>query len=372
MRFLWIAFLFCHASFSNDAACKKSLVLMSNLATEKIATLYDFKNNNHGNWVVAEKRFDVDFVLAPEEVQRYGLKWKVKQYGKVNPNFQDGARYCDIPLSWQLRPQKTLHIVYPQLAHGQKEDTVLHSLTSFAGIYLSKSLFRGFPDTVRIMWHLNQIPLSEQGKINIMASFPFIAAHNVSILSSTLDEQSEVQLVALHFSQFKDFFAGEQRWFITNQEDLNGIRMESFKTPESKHNTWLPWLDFSRPEFSARTLSELYQTTIVAPLGATSIYHRDTHSYDPNWGSVADIAQLYYDIVSPLVRGRMEGGKPLFAHLLLQTKVGYELFTFEIHADGTIEPLSNEPIVDPSYIGLPSAQELGFRTTTAGDTATIK
>lgn len=60
--------------------------------------------------------------------------------------------------------------------------------------------------------------------------------------------------------------------------------------------------------------------------------------------------------LSPLVRARMEESKPLFAHLLLQAHGGYELFTFEILADGTIEPLSNEPIADPSIIGLPSAQ----------------
>lgn len=356
MKFLWLIVFFIHqASFSDDATCRKSLPLMSDLGQEKINTLYNFKNNNHGNWTLADERSHVKFVLEPKKMVTYQLSWKIKHPGKKGHNFQDGGFNCEIPLSWQFKHQKELQIVFPKAAHGLKEDSSLHSLATFAGIYLGKSKYSLHPDVISIIWHLKQTRLSEEVISRIIAPFSFIGVHNLSFLDNTLDENEDVQLVALNFSDTRDFVQGEQHWLVTDSIDHDAIRNSEFK-----HNTWLPWLKPTRAEFTALTPLELYKTTVLAGLDLAKIYNRSTRSYVPDPISVQDKMQMVYELIAPLVRARIDNNQALFTHLLLQSKNGYELFVFEILQSGVIVPLSSQELNDPSLIGLPSALEAGF------------
>jgi hypothetical protein len=367
MKYLWlITFFVHHASFSDDATCKKSLLLISDLEQEKIKTLYDFKNNNLGNWSLIGERSHFGFALEPQKIAPYRLSWEIKLPGKNEHIFQDGGFSCEIPLTWQLKPKKDLQIVFPKAAHGLQEDSSLHSLLTFAGIYLAKSIYMGFPDMIRIMWHLNQSRLPEEVVSGLITSFPFVG-HNLNLLENTLDKNNGVQLIALHFSQAMELDQGESRWLITNAGDQDAIRKGSYHTPESKHNMWLPWLDFSRPEFKASSIQEVHKTTIVAPLAIAKIYNRSTRSYIPDPIPVQDKMQMVYDLISPLVRARMDDNQALFTHLLLQSKFGYELYVFEILQSGALVPLSSQEIKDPSLLGLPSAQELGFSSQPLSD-----
>ncbi len=356
----FFAYFFAHnAANADDLKCEQVLSVLGNFDPKQLGALFSFKKQTLGRWILNDNYQGVPFSLRPTKTENHKLKWKIKNQSFTRENLGDGELNCEIPSAWKLELRSPLKIVYPSVTHGQHEDTTLHDISTFAGIYLGKSKFKITPDVVQIMWHLHEEPLPNKFT-EISDLFPFIPTDKLVINKDLYVKSDEIQLVAFNLSPNQNTTNGEQRWLITNAKDLTAIKDERYATAESKHNAWLPWHDQSRREFQALSPVEAYKSTVLAPLDQSKIFDRGSEKFVPEPLSVADKMQSVYDLIAPLVKRRRQEAQPLFAHLLFKLQKVYLLASFEIRADGIIEAVSSTELADPSQIGLPSASVLGF------------
>lgn len=177
---------------------------------------------------------------------------------------------------------------------------------------------------------------------------------------NNLDKTRNVNLIALNFSTSLSLDGGEQRWLITDASDHQAIRENKYKTDESLHNGWLPWLDQSQPEFAVRSAYGVYKTTRVAPLAQAKIYSRSAKQYVPDPIAVHKKMQKVYDLIAPLVMKLKSGEAKLFAHMVLKNNVSFTYLVFEIFADGKIVGRELYELQDIAQLLLPSALSLGL------------
>jgi hypothetical protein len=344
--------------WATEDLCRRVLPTISGQGVQIIEQLYAFKQHNQGQWKTHAVEDNKPYTLKATHTTMYKLSWTIKNSSKYS--VQDGFMQCEAPTAWQLTFTAPLTVVYPPAAHGKQEDSPYQSIDTIAGIYLAKSKYAFHPDIARLMWHLVQEPQSPELVEKIIKAHPFVSRDKVSVTSDNFDQQNQVQLVAFNISRNITIDQGNQKWLITNAEDQRAIRENRYATEASPHNGWLPWFNKSKPEFDATSAQDVYKTTVVAPLAQASIFDRDAGQFIPDPIAVTGKMQAVYDLVAPLAQGLIAGEGPLFAHLVLQNGTAFELVNLEIRKNGEIITLSMEHLSDPSLIGLPSAQSLGF------------
>jgi|GEM_PF-5553045 len=345
-------------SLQNDH-CQQILPIISNMDAQDINRLYLVKQQNNGQFKFSGTVENTSYTIEPKKRTIYKVSWRVKNRSNGGMAVS-GDLECDVPTGWQLTLKKHINVVYPRVTHGLREESPYQQIDTVFGIYLAKSKFSVNPDIVRLMWHLRYDKPPENAAEKIAKSSPPFFPEPLSVVVEDVDQKDQVRLVALHISDQSDIEKGGQQWLITNAHDQKAIRDGRYATDQSPHNAWLPWHDENHPEFSAHTAQEAYRLTVVAPLASARIFDRALGLFVPDPIAVTDKMQSVFDLVAPLAYGAIKSPSSLFIHLLLRSESGYELLTFDTLVTGAIEFRARKPLIDPSEIGLPSAQSLGF------------
>lgn len=344
----------------SDTKCERILSIISDIKPSTLAELYAYKKRNNNQWRKLADHGGVSYLLEPKEILTYTVSWTTKKNAPSSMDFESGKLICEIPSSWRLAFDSPVNITYPKVTHDHTQDLPLYSVTTVAGIYLGKSKFSLQPDISRIMWHLKQDEVPPDIAQEVLASHEFVGDNVTIVGQNGLDKTSQVQLIALNLSNKREFAEGNFLWLVANLDDHEAIANGSYRTPESPHNTLLPWFDPKQKEFLSATPLEAYETTIVGPLGILSVFDHKSGHLLPEPLTVQDKTQMVHDAIAPSVYRFNKGSEPLFAHLILKQPLDFRLLTFEILRDGTFNALSNMSLEDPSQVGLPRAFELGF------------
>ncbi|HXW52796.1 MAG TPA: hypothetical protein VEL47_01695 [Myxococcota bacterium] len=341
-----------------DSKCEGLLKIIGDVGSEPIQTLYAYKNGGH--WRTSDIHRGIFYTLEPKDMVRYDFSWTITKPRLREETMSDGSLACEIPMSWQLSLHPPTTVVFPPIAHGQRQDLPLYEVTTFAGIYLAKSKFPTVvPDHVRVLWHLSESDIPTDVATEILAGYKHIN-NNVAIVKDIMDRSNEVQLIALHISNKEDILQGNQYWLIANADAHRSILDGIYETPLSKHNLWLPWFKAGQLEWNSKTPVEAYETTVLAGTDSASVFDHQRSQFLPEPILGQNRSQMVYDAIAPSVYAFIDELEPLFAHLLLKQPYGYKFLTFSISRNGEFELRKAESIADPAHLGLPSAQELGF------------
>jgi hypothetical protein len=350
----------CQMALANEdihTQCERVLPIVSDLKTKDLNELYSLKRHNNNQWQKTDKISDVFYDLQPKEIIKYEFSWEIINSGGDDNDLKSGELICESADSWQLVLNSAVNVAYPPAVHNKKEEDSIYNIETFAGIYLAKSKHIYYPNTVGLIWYLIQPEIPELIEDKILNKFKFISRDMLEITKiENFDKSNYAQLIALRISNQQDIEQGNQLWLISNDIDHRPRREGSIG---SRRNEWLPWLNVSNPEFLAQTPIDAYTNTIVAPVGRL-IYDRKNKIFIPEPISIEKNAQAIYDIISPPVRNSIDNQQPLFAFLLFKHSHNYQLMRFEIGQDGHIENRFTLLLKDPSQMGLPGAQELGF------------
>lgn len=321
--------------------------------------LFSFKKSNNNKWQKSGKVSETKFNLSPSKVEQHEISWR-----PLNKNnaigLTGGSIKCEIPVAWEITLHNPLEIVYPNIMHGFKQSLALREITTFAGIFFSKSELPLIdPDRIRVIWHLDQNPIAKDIVKKIKSDYNFLD-HNLAIKIDSFNKTDGTQLVALNFSNRYDINDDNQLWLITDASSIAAIKRGSNSTSHSKHNKWLPWFHRESPEFSSKEPIDAYELTLLAPTDQADIYDRSTGNYLPEV-PIKDNAQRTHDVIAESTDKFINGSaSSLYVHMLLKKDDAYRFITFESKKDGSFDEIAYQSIYDPTEIGLPSSLALGF------------
>lgn len=348
------------ADMHDDEKCAKIISALDESNRESLEQLFAFKKLNAGTWIEHKIHGKIAYTLAPEKMTTYEFSWKVKNGSKQNAGLVDGSLRCEVPDSWILTVNSPVTITYPAVSHNHKQELTLHSVETVAGIYLAKSNVSSIKDFLTIMWHLRQEDIAEKDIDALVEQYDFLKDNFVVVTRPNLDMESSVQLVALHVSNQEDIGKDNPKWLVATAEGHKLIADGGFKTSTSRYDALLPWFDPMRPEFSSGTPKEAYDTSVVAPLEALSLFDREEMSFVRDPLAAHDKGQMVYDAIAPFALKFARGSTSLFAHVVFKQPNDYKFLTFEILPDGAFVQRAMRSLKDTSQIDLPSARELGF------------
>ncbi len=345
-------------AFDNDDRCRFLFSGIEAATPNVIDAFYEFKKKTNGTWREYGEHNSFSYTLMPKETGIHRLSWNVKKLPENKSDISDGNLECDVPTSWRLEVTTPIDIVYPAAMHGHKEDLAIYNLMSIAGIYLGRSKFPVEPDQTRIIWHLRQRQVSDDKIADLIRRYNFI--NEVKIEKPLLVGKNAVQLVAFTLSNERELNDRNGRWLVVDAFDLEAIEAGAFATPESRHDKFLPWYDPTRAEFSSKTPLEAYKNTVLGPIGVASVYDMKEGKFLAEPVASQDKMQMVFDAIAPPVYDFVEKKLPLFVHLVIKQPSDFKLIAFEVSVSGVFNQLWISSLADPSVMGLPSAESLGF------------
>jgi hypothetical protein len=345
---------------SDDDNCQQLIAVITEEENrDEIKSLYDFKLRTYGKWYEHFTTGEgISSQLVMTDSTPVNFRWTITDLDS-NESYGENLD-CEIPRRWNLLINKPTTIAYPPAGHGHQEESATYQIKTIGGIYFATSKDSFFPHIMSFFWYLNQKDVSQNQRAEIMSRYPFLTSENTIVEINGLDENDNIQLIALQTSPNMEIFSGEQKWLITGFQTHQLIREKTYASSKSQHDAWLPWLNKQLPEFSMKTPQEVYQNTIVAPIGLGKIFDAQQQQFIKDPISAIDNVQVIVNTLASPLDGFLSGDNNLFIHLLFKAENNFILSTFEMSLDGNLILRFSKTIKDPSDIHLLPARDLGF------------